>query len=1592
MKKKGFRRSVALTLAMAITASMAGQVSAMDTPLLTGDAAPGENQPSYHGYNPEGLRTWSEETDPYAKYGRSYTPLQERIDAFAATQADPELDPNTEYLALVGDYGNSFFETFQSNNFFSNYLYNFWQYTDYYASWHGQVTADCPPDVPGWQERKFEFGVVNLPNAAYTSAAHKNGALSLGCFYEPRPSQPVSALLVKDENGNFPVADKLKEIADYYGFDGYFFNQEDRVPLEQIPLYQEFLHYARNLGMYIQWYDSIDAFTGQVRCMNWFVDNNSAFIRTEEYGDMANSIFLNYGWNANSVEESSAHAVSLGLDPQKTVFFGIEAGKDRWNQPHPEDALYWDEGGTNASIAVLGSDFVHNGLGEDVTGLSENPHMNPDYQWMTFERERIWFSGPEKDPSKAGVNTGIDNTKVTGNTTNQWGGVANYISERSVVDGSVFYTNFNTGHGMQYFKDGAVSNDEEWTNMNVQDILPTWQWWMESEGTELSVNFDYGEKYNKGDYYNYQSVGAYDGGSSLVVNGKLDAENFLRLYKTDLQVKDSTKASITFNKVSATDSSTMELGVIFKNDPNTVVTFNIPRANQQTDGWVTREISLGDYAGEEIAAMGLVFKNGKDAIDNYQMNIGQIKISDNAGYTPEKPTGFTLEEAFDTNEMNVKWDLADYDQVKQYNLYAQLSDGTTRYVGGAYSDVYYIKSLYGEKDVVKLLLTAVGEDGSESEPAELSFDYKQNVSNVEYTANAGYIDFTWEAPVNDDYDSIVIEISLDATDKEDVFTAEVEKGATSARVMVPLNDGYRFDAAISTVKDGVKSQPIVQSGRTKDCYIKPYNGIVELASTGLYEFSAPTSTDWWHMYLYENGVQTRCITRGVDYINGVSAKGVVSVVLEDYSGNLSEPVIIDAVPSGGNVYQDRDITEQDIPDAALLAAVKAQAGDTVQSVLNFTSTLDLSNTEVCNLEGISLLRNMTGLDLSGCTKLTTILPDTFAQNGKLSSINLTGCTGLEIIGLNNSSLDTIICEDPSQLASAVAVDLSGSRFDLSEGTQEKAFADAMEEITEGKQDKVSEEEELSNLARGAAIVMDQTTVEEYVAEGIVDGSPNIVDLMAPNTIVFDLGASQTITSWKLSNFEFEGYGLKDFNIYGSNDAAEYTLIAQVTGNSSVEVSQEVENPTPYRYYKLKAVSSQDYGGYITELELYGHRQIVYPAGVKTDGQRPLVYPDLDQTLYFDKSLNGKEIEMNAYYENSKENAVSIRGTSLSDLKKAPFIADGYDWENAYGTKELHQVLITDADGNVTMDTIPANQDGRYTVQYITYDDENYQGKVMFTQTVYVRAVTTVLERIIANAEELLANGSLDNTMEAVVNEFNAALANAKEIVAKDGATQQEINDATERLLKVMAKVDWKQGDKTALQVAVDIANAIKPDLDLYVEAGKQEFLDALAKGEELLASGNAWDDEIKAATDELIEAMSNLRMAPNKDVLNEMIAQAGAIDLSVYTADSAAALTNALAEARAVAADENATQAEVDAAANTLQAAMSGLVFVNGGENNAEEGNTTETGNSGTTGIAIPAGEGTAPTKTGDAGVAGIASLAVLSAACALVILKKKQR
>ena len=54
--------------------------------------------------------------------------------------------------------------------------------------------------------------MLNIPNPAYTNAAHKNGVMSIGCLYFDqafRAGQSINELLEKDAEGNFLLVDKL---------------------------------------------------------------------------------------------------------------------------------------------------------------------------------------------------------------------------------------------------------------------------------------------------------------------------------------------------------------------------------------------------------------------------------------------------------------------------------------------------------------------------------------------------------------------------------------------------------------------------------------------------------------------------------------------------------------------------------------------------------------------------------------------------------------------------------------------------------------------------------------------------------------------------------------------------------------------------------------------------------------------------------------------------------------------------------------------------------------------------------------------------------------------------------------------------------------------------------------------------------------------------------------------------------------------------------------------------------------------------------------------------------------------------------------
>ncbi len=915
--KRGLKRvlSLLLTTTMVTSTVFLGTANAYasDTLPYLGDSARGINQPYEHGYRTVDLKNWSSETDPFSESMRAQIPLQTRNDAFSDTQANPKLNADTQMFTLAGDYGNAFFDSYQYTNEFSQYLFNYWQYTDYYGSWHGMPTLGVPESMyvnergvtDAWKNRKFEFGIINMPNPGYTNAAHKNGVKSIGCIFLPRTGQDHKDLVEKNADGKFPYADKLAEMSQWYGFDGWFINQEQAISSADIPLYKEFMKQMREQGVYIQWYDSVTTPNGGVSYQNEFNSSNSSFVKDDSLGQVSDSIFLNYWWSNSKLKKSADLAKTLGLDPLSTVFAGIEAGGDRWGQRYDLRNNLDPTGQPMNAIASLGSEFVHDGLDEDLDGGANNNvemrREKDNYQWMTFQRERMWWTGMSQDPSTPSEdrrNTAYANTGIGVKTGDKWDGVSAYIAERSVINGDTFVTNFNTGHGLEYVKDGTVSNSHEWSNIVIQDILPTWQWWQQTTGTKMTVDFDYGSKYQKtladksAGKFDYKLVGAYNGGSSLVVSGKLDAENFLHLYKTDLDVTSDSKMNVTFKKTSD-DEAKMKLGVIFADDPTKVVKLDIVDTDKKSDEWITSTVDFSGYAGKKIAAFGLVFTGTSD---KYQMNVGEMKYTSGSEIKPDAPENFKIAKAYgtDAKEMMLTWDIASYDDVKQYNVYADIN-GEEMYMGGTYDSTFYIKSLYDAQGPVTIKLKAVSKDGTESDAAEATYDYSKTITKVAVTPTENSLNVSWVAPAQVTLGTTDVTVVKEYSNDTTEHSATSESGATTVSVPVTVKDGSRYTMTLTSKdSDGNPLSTVTYDGKFIDKVSAPYDGKVRVDNAKL---SIPATIDWNKMYVTPviGGVDQsqQIIVRGQAEMPQIDSKvDRVKVVLEDYSGNKSEEVQI----------------------------------------------------------------------------------------------------------------------------------------------------------------------------------------------------------------------------------------------------------------------------------------------------------------------------------------------------------------------------------------------------------------------------------------------------------------------------------------------------------------------------------------------------------------------------------------------------------------------------------------------------------------------------------------------------------------------------
>ena len=230
--------------------------------------------------------------------------------------------------------------------------------------------------------------------------------------------------------------------------------------------------------------------------------------------------------------------------------------------------------------------------------------------------------------------------------------------------------------------------------------------------------------------------------------------------------------------------------------------------------------------------------------------------------------------------------------------------------------------------------------------------------------------------------------------------------------------------------------------------------------------------------------------------------------------------------------------------------------------------------------------------------------------------------------------------------------------------------------------------------------------------------------------------------------------------------------------------------------------------------------------------------------------------------------------------------------------------------------------------------------------------------------------------------FEDALTKAEAVLADTNALQEEIDAAREALHKAMDQLVKVPVDKSKLQTLVEKSKKYEDKLKEYTPETGEIFKGALDYAREILANKDATQEEVDAAYNALQNAIFGLRLIPDKDKLDDLIKEAEKTDFEKYTEESGAVLRTAIANAKAVFADENATETDVKNAEKELKTAMKGLKVASNDEKD-NQGNS----NGGTS--ASKADENSP--KTRDAAPVA-ATGAVMLAAFALVVAMRKRR
>ena len=562
---------------------------------------------------------------------------------------------------------------------FKAYAFDYWQYLDSMVFWEGLVPT---PDI--------------------IDAGHRNGVPVYGTLFfnwsnSIADQEKFAEALKQDADGSFPIARKLVDMAKYYGYDGYFINQETTGDLVE-PLgekMRQFMLYTKEYAAKVNhpikysWYDAMTYNYGRYH-QDGLGEYNYQFMQPEGDKVPADNFFANFNWDKAKNDYTIATANWIGRNPYD-VFAGLELQqggsyktKVKWND------ILDENGKLRLSLGLFAPDTITS-LGK--TG--EDYHKNED----------IFFTGYQGDPT--GQKPGDKD----------WYGIANLVADRTPAVGHTFTTSFNTGHGRKWFVDGKVSKDSEWNYRSVSGVLPTWRWWQKSTGDKLKASYDFEDAYN--------------GGTSLKFAGDLSSatKQDVNLYSTRLKVTDTTKLHVAHKGGKGT-----KVYVEFATKKD--YTYGDEAARKEltvSDNWTTDDFDLSALAGKTIYGIRLYFENDKD-LKGYQFNLGQLTISNNQD-APQAPTTVAVAKQVLKNAQEAEA-VVQFEGNKDadfYEVYEKDGDSWKLLTGSSSTTIYLPKvsrSASAQGTTQELKVVAVGKNGVRSEAATTTFNWGMTVKDT----------------------------------------------------------------------------------------------------------------------------------------------------------------------------------------------------------------------------------------------------------------------------------------------------------------------------------------------------------------------------------------------------------------------------------------------------------------------------------------------------------------------------------------------------------------------------------------------------------------------------------------------------------------------------------------------------------------------------------------------------------------------------------------------------------------------------------------------------------------------------------------------